>query len=170
MTTTGKSRKKSGNEEPDKPVNKGRHESQCTICSHPQREEIEQAFVNWLSPSKIATQYSVSRDSVYRHAHALGLNHRRRRNVRVALERIIEKAGDVKVNAAAVVTAVSAYARINSRGEWVERTETINMNALFDRMTAEELETYAQTGGLPDWFTTTVGATTTDGKSGSDEQ
>jgi hypothetical protein len=101
-------------------VSKGRHELHCTICSHPQRDEIAEAFVNWGKPSRLAKKYSVSRDSLYRHAHALGLIEKRRRNVRAALERIIEKADDVPVNAAAVVSAVSALARINAKGEWVE--------------------------------------------------
>jgi hypothetical protein len=34
----------------------------------------------------------------------------------------------LEVNAAAVVSAVTAYARINARGELIERTETINLN------------------------------------------
>ena len=161
-----KNRKEAAGEE--RPVNQGRHEYQCTICSHPQREEIEQDFINWVSPSRIAKQYSVSRVSLYRHARALGLMQKRRRNIRAALERIIEKADDVKVNAAAIVSAVGALARINSRGEWVERTATINVNALFDRMTAEELELYAQNGTLPDWFEATVGATGLDSPGGSD--
>jgi hypothetical protein len=75
----------------------------------------------------------VSRDSIYRHAHALNLIEKRRRNVRAALERIIEKAGDVVVNAAAVISAVSALARINAKGEWVEKIETVNLKALFDK-------------------------------------
>ncbi len=32
-------------------VSQGRHENHCKICSHPQREEIEQAFVTWTSPA-----------------------------------------------------------------------------------------------------------------------
>jgi hypothetical protein len=48
--------------------------------------------------------------SVYRHAHALGLFPKRQRNVRAALEKIIEHAGEVEVNASAVVSAMSAYA------------------------------------------------------------
>jgi hypothetical protein len=71
----------------------GRHEYHCHICSHPDREEIDQAFVTWSSPVQISKEYGVSRDSVYRHAHVLGLMAKRRRNVRFALERIIEKAG-----------------------------------------------------------------------------
>ena len=31
-------------------------------------------------------------------------------------------------------------------------TETISLNHLFDRMTTQELEAYAQTGTLPGWF------------------
>ena len=152
-----------------KPVSKGRHEYHCTICSHAKREDIEQAFVNWGNTTKLATQYSISRDSIYRHAHALGLMDKRRRNVRAALEKIIEKAGEVEVNAAAVVSAVSAIARINSQGQWVERTETVSLNALFERMTADELESYAREGKLPDWFEGTVGATAPNSPGGENE-
>jgi hypothetical protein len=94
----------------------GRHEYQCSVCTHARREEIDLAFVNWISPARIAREYRVSRDSIYRHAHALSLLDKRRRNVRTALERIIEKAGEVNVGAAAVVSAVTAYAKINANG------------------------------------------------------
>jgi DNA-nicking Smr family endonuclease len=84
---------------------------------HLQREEIERDFVNWRRPASIAKQYKLkNRSSVYPHAHALDLFPKRQQNVRAALEKIIERAGEVEVNAAAVVTAVSAYARINWRG------------------------------------------------------
>jgi hypothetical protein len=98
----------------------------------------------------------------------MGLMDKRRRNVRAALERIIEKAGEVDVNAASVVGAVSAYARINSRGEWVERAETVNLNELFQRMTSSELEAYAKAGTLPDWFHAPTGATETESNGGAD--
>jgi hypothetical protein len=153
--------------EDSKPVSQGRHEYRCSICSHPQRAAIEQAFVDWVSTTTIAKDYSVCRNAIYRHAHALGLLEKRRRNIRAALERIIEKAGEVEVNAAAVVSAVSAYARINGRGEWVERRETVNLNALFERMSAAELETYARDGRLPDWFEAAATATGLDSKGGS---
>ena len=129
-----------------------RHEAQCTVCRHRDRAEIEQAFLNWASPAKIAKKYGITRDALYRHAHALGLMERRGRNVRSALERIIEKAEMVEPNASAVVSAVAAYAKINARGQWAERTEQINIHELFDRMTREELESYAKDGTLPSWF------------------
>ena len=61
------------------------------------------------------------------------------------------------MNAAAVVSAVTAYAKINSQGAWVDRVERIDLNALFERMNAEELEAYAKDGTLPQWFTDLVG-------------
>lgn len=133
--------------------NLGRHTAECKVCAHPQREAIERDFINWHSPASIAEEYSLAnRASVYRHAHALELFAKRQRNIRSALEKIIERAGDVEVNAAAVVSAVSAYARINAAGQWVERSERLDLNALFDRMSASELETYAREGTLPEWF------------------
>jgi hypothetical protein len=59
---------------------------------------------------------------VYRHAHAFGLFEKRKRIVRAALERIIEKAGEVEVTASAVVGALQAYAKINANGQWVDQS------------------------------------------------
>jgi hypothetical protein len=144
-------------------ISRGRHEYNCSVCSHPQREEIERDFVNWVSPATIAKHYKLAnRTSVYRHAHALGLFPKRQRNVRAALEKIIEKAGEVDVTAPAVVAAVQAYAKINTAGQWVDRSEHVDLNALFEKMTAEEMEIYAQNGTLPAWFTGTVSATASD--------
>ena len=72
--------------------------------------------------------------------------------MRTALERIIERAGDVGVTACAVVSAVQVYAKINSAGELIDSSERISMRDLFQRMTALELDRYARTGLVPDWF------------------
>lgn len=141
-------------------MNLGRHRHGCCICNHPQCEEIESAFTSWRSPAQIATEYGLAdRASVYRHAHATGLFEKRQQNIRAALEKIIERAGEVEVTASAVVAAVQAYAKINAAGEWIDRTETVSLNELFDRMTNQELEDYAQRGALPAWFRATVSAT-----------
>jgi Zn-dependent peptidase ImmA (M78 family) len=154
----------------ENPVNRGRHEHQCRICAHTQRADIEEAFVNWDSLASIAKQHGVSRDAIYRHAHVFGLMDKRRRNVRTALERIIERAGEVDVTAAAVVAAVQAYSKINATGQWVERSEHVNLNELFERMTREEMETYAKEGTLPAGFEDAVGATATDSGETPNEQ
>jgi hypothetical protein len=86
----------------------------------------------------------------------MGLLFKRQKNIRCALEKIIEQAGQVEVNAGAVVSAVQAYAKINAQGQWIDRSETVNLNELFDRMTQVELERYAQDGTLPDWFPTSA--------------
>jgi hypothetical protein len=89
----------------------------------------------------------------------VGLFQKRQRNIRAALERIIERADEVDVTASSVVGAVQAYAKINAAGEWIDRSETVSMNQLFDRMTTQELEEYAQTGETPAWFQNALGAT-----------
>ena len=142
-------------------VSIGRHQRNCSVCAHAQREEIEADFIAWRSPATIATEYALAdRTSVYRHAHATGLFEKRKRNIRAALERIIEKAGEVDVTASAVVSAVQAYSKINAAGQWIDRTEQVSLNDLFDRMSTAELEEYAQSGTLPKWFeAASVGAT-----------
>jgi hypothetical protein len=126
------------------------------LCLLPPATEIEAAFIGWRSPAAIAEEYGLAdRASVYRHAHAFGLFEKRRRNIRAALERIIENAGEVDVTASAVVSAVQAYAKINSAGEWIDRSETVSLNQLFERMSTEEMEVYAQSGVLPEWFRAT---------------
>ncbi len=143
---------------PKKAVNRARHEFACKICKHAHRANIETDFISWKRPQQICEEYSlVDRTTIYRHAWATGLMEKRRRNVRAALESIIERAHDVEVTAAAVVQAVAAYARLNSEGRLVERSERVDLNQLFERMSQQELQTYAESGKLPDWFEGTVG-------------
>src|SRR5262249_30090236 len=151
-----------------RPISLGRHRRSCTVCAHERCVEIETDFVGWKSPTVIAQEYNLAdRTSVYRHAHAFGLFEKRKRNVRTALERIIEKAAEVEVTSSAVVAAVQAYAKINAQGQWIDRSEHIDLNALFERMSEDELGVYAREGKLPTWFKQTVGvlvATEVDGE------
>jgi hypothetical protein len=142
-----------------KPANRGRHESGCKVCCHPERESIEREWVDWGNTTQIAEGYGLTRESIYRHAHALELFAKRQRNIRKALEWIIEKAGNVGVTASAVVAAIQAYSKINAQGQWVDRSEHVSLNELFERMSREELEAYAREGTLPDWFARTMGVT-----------
>ena len=169
MKRTGRPTEMMSSDPGDAEVNRGRHEYRCTVCLHPRRVEIEQEWVAWGNTGRIAKQYHVSRDSLYRHAHAMDLFPKRQRNIRKALERIIEQAETVDVNASAVVAAIQAYAKINNSGQWVEHVQGTNMNELFDRMTKEELDAYARDGSLPQWFSTAAGATATDSQEGQNE-
>jgi hypothetical protein len=91
------------------PISLGRHTRNCTVCAHKYRDEIEREFVNWTSAKAIANEFGLKdRTAVYRHAHAFGLFTKRGRNIRAALEKIIERAGEVEVTSAAIVAAVQA--------------------------------------------------------------
>jgi hypothetical protein len=141
-------------------VSIGRHQRNCSVCAHGERESIEADFLSWRSSAAIAKEYGLSdRSSMYRHAHALGLFEQRRKNVRAALETLIEKAGDVEVTSSAVVAAVQAYAKINAAGQWIDRSEHVRLDQLFDRMSNRELEEYAANGTLPGWFQAVSGIT-----------
>jgi hypothetical protein len=139
-------------------VDYGRHEIACTVCAHPDKEAIELAFVEWESPSRIAKQHKVPVRAVYRHAHATGLFLRRDKNIRAALGNIIVRGGRCRVSAHAVVQACMALARLNSAGQIITRVETVDLHALFDRMSNIELDDYARDGQLPEWFSKTVAA------------
>jgi len=133
-------------------VSPGRHKKLCKVCQHPQRAEIEEAFIRWESPRSIAREFRLGhRSSLYRHANAVDLFTRRQKNLRAALEKIIERAGEAPVTAAAVVSAVCALSRINAAGEWVE-TSRISLAEQFGKMTRQELEQYAASGTLPSWW------------------
>jgi hypothetical protein len=98
----------------------GPHTRRCNVCRHPHRKDIEQEFLRWRSPDRIAEHYKIAdHSSIYRHVHATGIFARRRKFVRAALEPIIECAEYVKVTASSLVKAVYAYAHINENGEWV---------------------------------------------------
>jgi hypothetical protein len=114
----------------DRPVSMGRHQRKCSVCRHPERHDIEQDFLHWRNPDEIAAQYGLSGwSSVYRHVRAFGLFAERRRNVRFALEYIIERVNEIEeVTPRGFLAAVHAFTRINKQGEWVEppRHATVN--------------------------------------------
>src|SRR6266566_2801720 len=64
---------------PSKLTTQARHEAQCSICSHNDREEIDRSFVHWASSVRLAEEYMVARSTLYRHAHATGLLARRQK-------------------------------------------------------------------------------------------
>jgi hypothetical protein len=111
----------------------GRHTRKCIVCRHPERKGIELEFLGWRSAKDIADDYGVpDYSSIYRHARATKLFERRRANVRVALEPIIEGAEHARVTAEAVVHAVRTYAQINDSGKWVPTTAHVVHHTLSD--------------------------------------
>jgi hypothetical protein len=100
-----------------------RHQRKCVICHHPDREAIEELFVEWHSPQDISEHFDIEDwSTIYRHARATGLYKQRGRNVRSAFERVIEYAGhgSVNINGIGIVRAVRAYVCLTDTGEWIE--------------------------------------------------
>lgn len=109
------------------------HSSQCSICRHPERAEIERAFLDWTSPGRIAREYDLGcRTTIYRHAHALGLFARRERSLRFALGRLIERVDEVRPTAASVVSAIRLMAKLNAHRKRNEKTSEAELLDLPD--------------------------------------
>jgi hypothetical protein len=75
---------------------------------------------------------------------------------------VVRHSAIIDVTAAAVVAAIQAYSKINAAGQWVERSEHVNLNELFERMTRDEMEAYATHGTVPAWFEETIGESKAD--------
>jgi hypothetical protein len=141
----------------EKKIDLVRHKTRCSICSHPDVQEINQAFINWTSPTEIIREFQLGdKSKLFRHARACQLYEKRERNLRFALGKLIERASEVQLTASAVVQAYATLAKLNANGMWVERTEAVNLNKLFDKMTTSELEAYAREGIMPAWSDVTI--------------
>ena len=59
---------------PDPPRSSKRHSRKCVICTHPDREAIDEAFLHQPRNQNIVKDFNLpSLSSLYRHAHATGL-------------------------------------------------------------------------------------------------
>jgi len=89
------------------------HSGKCTICNHPERADIEAAFLNWQPAHQIVADFNLpSRTTIYRHAKAADLLNQRRKNLRSALDQIIEQAGRVPPTASGVLRAIELSCRL----------------------------------------------------------
>lgn len=97
----------------------GRHSRKCNVCRHADRAAIDQDFLSWRSPDRIAADYGIAdHSSIYRHAHATGLFNKRARTVRLALGPLIEQVANVEVTADAVIRAIYVVSHLDDDGHW----------------------------------------------------
>lgn len=139
-----------------KPRSIPRHERDCVVCTHPDRERIEEDVVRWKFISKIAREYGFRRQSLDRHVRALGLIEKRNQNLEAVSLRIIEtglknlrNVGAHEINAATMILA-------KLRGIWVNRsqTQTFSMTEFFKQMSRLELQEFISSRKLPSWVQT----------------
>ena len=122
------------------PVDPERHARKCSICRSENREEIEAAFLNWVSPRYITSQFSeVSQRMVlHRHVHATGLYEFRRRHLSSSLGRLIERVGSSKVSVECVIRAISAYSRLNNDGQRTDPVQKVVISRRHTDLTVSE--------------------------------
>jgi hypothetical protein len=115
------------------------HRLKCRVCRHPERHEIEQDFLRWRSPEKLAADYGISdHSSIYRHVHATGLYVRRQLSVRAALERIMERADEYDLPPLDVIRAVAAYSHQDDLGRWIQPNPQVIIKVEQGSVLAEE--------------------------------
>ena len=129
------------------------HRAHCSVCAHPECDEIERELISWKSIADIVAEYKLrDRSAVYRHINALGLKTKRYRNIRGGLGRIIERGYNAPVTTTNVIQAYALLARLNAGGELEERDGQPGKEDLLARMNYAEHEAYAKDGTLPSWF------------------
>ena len=137
-------------EKEDRHVSLGRHRAQCRICSSPDCQQIEEAWTNWSETYSLAKRFGVSRDAVYRHAHALGLFHLRRKNLRGALEQIVERIDQTRMNGPDILEAIKVLLKMDKDDKEKGPSRDLDFKSLFCQMSPEERTAFANDGSLPD--------------------
>ncbi|MGH9734321.1 MAG: hypothetical protein ACRD8A_07010 [Candidatus Acidiferrales bacterium] len=127
---------------PAKEMNINRHESHCTICNHPERDAIDEAFLHWWRATDLAYHFKLgNRLVVYRHAHAVGLFERRTARTQHALGYIIEQAESVTPTADSIIRAVRALGCIDQNGRWHEPRKEVLITHQYIESPAPLLDT-----------------------------
>lgn len=145
-------------------VNIGRHQSQCAICQHPQREKVENDYLNWTCVTDLARFCGVSRYSLYRHVHALGLDEQRRDHILLPIERLIERGDMTDLSGSTVLGAIQLYMKVTGAGQQVKAVERPSPKEVLERMSQEEREVFARDGTLPSWVSEATDATPNEGQ------
>jgi len=110
-----------------------RHSRRCIICHHPEREAIEEEFLHWRAPWKLAEDYSLADyRTLYRHARAAGLLLQRRENLHSGLDAFVEAVDDVKFTGDTILRAMRAYSCIDRHGRWTEIPTQVNISTFRD--------------------------------------
>lgn len=138
------------------PINLGRHQAQCSICRHPQRQEIEEAWVGWGYPGQIAKDFDISRDAVYRHAHATNLFAKRRANLKVICEKVLERVDRTQFTGSNFMSMLRAYMKINLAENEAEAAQRPDPKAPQPDAT-QQMEASTRDGSLANLVAETVG-------------
>jgi hypothetical protein len=114
-----------------------RHARKCSICNHPHREYIEEAFLQWRSPDTIKRCWNLqSRTNIYHHAHAFNLFALRNRNLQLSLGNIIEDTDNHRFTTRDILHAIRVLAHVNEDGRWTRPTHKSEVTYSMQRLPA----------------------------------
>ncbi len=102
-----------------------RHRRKCQVCRHPEREMIECEYRDWFGPLAIARSYGIPERALFRHLEATGQISSRRKNLRSALEHVLERGVETEIDGPTIIQAVRAYCCLSDENKWIEPAKTI---------------------------------------------
>ena len=79
-------------------------------------------WVNWGSTTLLAEKCGLSRDGIYRHAHALGLFRERQKGIKRLYEKVLERLDTIKFSGSDFVKVLKEYAAVCAREEAEQAT------------------------------------------------
>jgi hypothetical protein len=127
-----------------------RHSRKCSICRHPERQSIDEAFLHWRSPHTIMHCFGIlSETTIYRHAHAFDFFALRNRNLQSALGNVIEEIDRYDFTGTEMLNAVRALAHLNENGRWVSPTSKSEIVYSMQRLPAAQAVLPGAQAGLP---------------------
>jgi hypothetical protein len=122
-----------------------RHSRKCIICHHPEREAIEEEFLHWRAPWKLAEDYNLADyRTIYRHARAAGILLKRRENLHSGLDAFVEAVDDVKFTGDTILRAMRAYSCIDRHGRWTEIPTQVHISTFRDPGPAPSPSSYPE--------------------------
>jgi hypothetical protein len=123
-----------------------RHQSQCSICSHPQRQEIEDAWLNWANTIELAEKYRFDRHAFYRHAHALALFRERQKQRMRLYEKGLERLDLTLLRGPDLVKLLRDYFALCAGEEEAKQAASLPVQAVLDPVSVQEAEVSAENG------------------------
>ena len=69
---------------------KNMHSHECKVCNSPQKDEINQDFINWHPVKDLSEKYGISETSLRQHIHYFKLRDKRAKNYMKLIDSMIE--------------------------------------------------------------------------------
>jgi hypothetical protein len=134
----------------DGPTPLERHARKCSICRHPERQQIDESFLHWRSPHTIMQCFGIKTETtIYHHAHAFNLFALRNCNLQSALCNIIEDIDTRDFTGREILDAVRALAHLTADGRWIHHTSKSEVMYSMQRLPAAQAALPTAHAALP---------------------